>query len=79
MPEGLHLCNRGWHTHGRKKTGEITRSGDTCYKKALIQNICFKVAPLRVHASPCKTAGRGFATPGYKSVALRAIANKSAQ
>ena len=61
MPEGLHFCNRGCATHGRKKTGEITRSGDTYYKKALIQNICFKVAPLRVHASPCKTAGRGFA------------------
>ena len=61
MPEGLHLCNRGWHTHGRKKQGKSPEVVILVIKKALIQNICFKVAPLRVHASPCKTAGRGFA------------------
>ena len=51
-------------------------------KKALFQKTCFKVAPLLVHASPVRQPGLAslsFAIPGYKSVALRAIANQSAQ
>jgi len=82
MPEGLHFHNRGWHTHGCKGTRKITRSGDTFYKKALFQKTCFKVAPLLVHASPVRQPGvasLSFAIAGYKSVALRAIANQPAQ